>query len=1000
MINRESFINPDAIYRSAPFWALNDHLDSDELKRQINEFKKQGMGGAFLHPRGGLSTKYLSDKFFGAIRTCLEEFEKLNMIGWLYDEDRFPSGMASGKVTKLNSQYCQKCLVPSIKTSKDIEITDNTLALFLLKECTYERLELDNIPDNEKILSISLVESYKESRFDNQSFVDVCNKEAIDAFIDITHNKYYEHFKEYFGNIVPAIFTDEPHFKNKFQGSLPWTMNFDIKFMKAYSYDLLDHLPALFLNIGEYQKIRFNYWDLIASMFVEAFSKNVYKWCEDKKIAYTGHFWEHVFPYPTHSGSVMPHYEYMQYPGIDMLFVADPKATDQYGNDFIVKEASSVANQLGKERVLSETYGASGWGLDFRYQKRATDWQLALGINLFSQHLSLYSLIGYRKRDFPLSFLDHQPWWESYRMLGDYMGRLCYALSQGQYQADVLVLHPSSTTWASYGSMESNTELSELGNSVRNLVKQLNQLQIMFDLGDDIILSKHGKVEDQLLIIGLMKYRVILLPDMTVMRDRVFYLLQSFLENGGKIITTGQTPTFLDGVYSNELIAFFQHPSITKVTPDKSALSDLLFPMDIERLYLEEVHQKDLSNIYAHIRKEKDIKTLFICNLDLDQKVELKLIINAPYAIQEFDTETGECRSLDVYTTCGNNYYLSIHLEALNSVLLMLNENDLVSPKTQATSQNSGKLLPLTNWSVKPLDPNAINLQYCRAALNYEPYGEMDDVLVIDDLLKDRLGMERGNIFVRQPWMYKEEEKNTTHFIKAEYPFIIETIPCGDVLAVVELPDLYQVFINDIKVNHLNTFYKDRAFIQYDIKSFITLGENVIRLESKNYGVLINLESVYIVGDFKLTPANGQFNRQFAIDEIIPLHTGNIVEQGYPYYSGKIAYTTEVFINKESDFTQALLTLDGFDGVSATIKVNDVKVQTLGWKPYTANITQYLRKGNNTITIEIANSLQNLLGPFAKESNLNLVTPQSFYGKKHEQFLPTGFDGYAVLTLS
>ena len=72
----------------------------------------------------------------------------------------------------------------------------------------------------------------------------------------------------------------------------------------------------------------------------------------------------------------------------------------QFGNDLIVKEVSSVANQLGKGRVLSETHGASGWNLSFAEQKRMIDWQMVLGVNLICQHLVHLSLRGYRKRDF------------------------------------------------------------------------------------------------------------------------------------------------------------------------------------------------------------------------------------------------------------------------------------------------------------------------------------------------------------------------------------------------------------------------------------------------------------------------------------------------------------------------------------------------------------------------------------------------------------------------
>ncbi len=62
---------------------------------------------------------------------------------------------------------------------------------------------------------------------------------------------------------------------------------------------------------------------------------------------------------------------YTDIPGIDQLmnnWGNGPGA--QFGNDRAVKEVRSIANQLGKKRILSETYGASGWEISFADQKR------------------------------------------------------------------------------------------------------------------------------------------------------------------------------------------------------------------------------------------------------------------------------------------------------------------------------------------------------------------------------------------------------------------------------------------------------------------------------------------------------------------------------------------------------------------------------------------------------------------------------------------------------
>ena len=46
-------------YQSIPFWSWNDKLEPEELRRQIRNMKKAGIGGFFMHARGGLLTEYM-----------------------------------------------------------------------------------------------------------------------------------------------------------------------------------------------------------------------------------------------------------------------------------------------------------------------------------------------------------------------------------------------------------------------------------------------------------------------------------------------------------------------------------------------------------------------------------------------------------------------------------------------------------------------------------------------------------------------------------------------------------------------------------------------------------------------------------------------------------------------------------------------------------------------------------------------------------------------------
>ena len=104
------------------------------------------------------------------------------------------------------------------------------------------------------------------------------------------------------------------------------------------------------------------------------------------------------------NGAIMPNYQYQHVPGIDMLC----EQTKEY---MTISQCASVAHQLGKKVVLSETYGCTGWEFTFEGQKWMGDWQFVLGINRRCQHLALYSLRGCRKRDYPPSFNYNTNWW-------------------------------------------------------------------------------------------------------------------------------------------------------------------------------------------------------------------------------------------------------------------------------------------------------------------------------------------------------------------------------------------------------------------------------------------------------------------------------------------------------------------------------------------------------------------------------------------------------------
>ena len=99
-LSAELFQNPTNEYRGAPFWAWNQALSPEVLVKHIDYFKEMGIGGFHMHCRTGLDTPYLGDEYKACVRACVDKAKKDGMYAYLYDEDRWPSGAAGGKVTK------------------------------------------------------------------------------------------------------------------------------------------------------------------------------------------------------------------------------------------------------------------------------------------------------------------------------------------------------------------------------------------------------------------------------------------------------------------------------------------------------------------------------------------------------------------------------------------------------------------------------------------------------------------------------------------------------------------------------------------------------------------------------------------------------------------------------------------------------------------------------------------------------------------------------------
>lgn len=141
------------------------------------------------------------------VRTCVEKAEAESMLAWLYDEDRWPFGFAGGLVTQDKCYQAKHLLFtrrsydgqpepPVLTSAARMARTGNgTLLARYHVVLRYGRLENYRLlrQDEQGAQATGQVwYSYLETQlenpsFNNQTYVDTLNREAIERFVHVTH---------------------------------------------------------------------------------------------------------------------------------------------------------------------------------------------------------------------------------------------------------------------------------------------------------------------------------------------------------------------------------------------------------------------------------------------------------------------------------------------------------------------------------------------------------------------------------------------------------------------------------------------------------------------------------------------------------------------------------------------------------------------------------------------------------------------------------------------
>lgn len=553
---RTQFLTPDGAFTPMPFWFWNGNLEQEELLRQLRDFRDKGVEGFVLHPRIGIpdTLGYLSDEFMALVEAIIDEAASMNMRVILYDEGMYPSGSANGEIVRCKPEYASRGLIMLEQPMKNtpewiipLEEGDRIVSVQAISR-TGPKLEgiegsktqiIEVADDSCGIVSfappdegawsyVAFIDRYSLGTIRGIHYgqddgepgapraADLLNPEAVQLFIELTHERYYERIGRHFGSSIIAMFTDEPDLlgRKHRKGMLPWTAGFLEEFMSSGNRE--EDLVLLWLESGDNTaEIRRCYRKAVRHRMERSFYKPLHDWCEAHSIALTGH--------PAASDD-MGLLRYFHIPGQDIVWrwlapEGDLGITGKHST--MGKCSADSARHRNKSRNLNECFGVcakgNSWALTADDMKWYLDWLFVRGVNLISPHAFYYSIEGERLHERAPDVGPNNIWWPEYDRFSQYIKRMSWVMTESINQPEVCVLcRADHLSW--------------------ELARPLYEGQIEFNYLEEELLQDEAVLENGMIAIANQRYRIVLLEDVEQFELDTREKLKEFVCQGGRIL--------------------------------------------------------------------------------------------------------------------------------------------------------------------------------------------------------------------------------------------------------------------------------------------------------------------------------------------------------------------------------------------------------------------------------------------------------------------------------
>lgn len=356
-----------------------------------------------------------------------------------------------------------------------------------------------------------------------------------------------------------------------------WTPDLPEQFRRRRGYDLLAHLPALFLDLPDSGAVRYDWARTLSELVEERYLAPIDAWARARGTRFRAQVYG--FPPPTLSSNRL---------------VSVPEGEGANWREFTsTRWATSGAHLYGKPVASSEVWTwlhSPAWAATPLDMKVEADRHFLQGVNQLVGHGWPYSPPGVPKPGWAFyaaaALNDHNPWYAAMPAVTAYLSRVSWMLRQGQAADGVAIYLPVEDAMAAMTPKETSVNEALHRHLPDALTPAVLDAGYGFDYVDAGALSSRP-----------LPYKVLVLPQMERMDAAAMEALERWAGKGGKVIAIGAIPDHSGGLHDGEAVARLraaagrlQRMDALSVVPDVAALPAALHAAAPQDVTVEGAH--------------------------------------------------------------------------------------------------------------------------------------------------------------------------------------------------------------------------------------------------------------------------------------------------------------------------------------------------------------------------------------------------------------------------